>query len=245
MKKTTIYLISICCLFCVKMGAQNLQQRIDSAFYHFNQSQSMEEINRIVNELGRTPGKQALLSYWKAYAKYKQTLAYNELHSKEKSCKKECAKILSQAITLLESNPHKTSDDYALMSIIRNVSISFCPRLKIPFLSNAAKSDAQAAIDMDKENIRAHIAAGVQDYYTPAMYGGGRRYEDCFLKALELPDKQDRNPHSPSWGREEAYVYLVVHYYRKGEKDKAKDLLDEGLSFYPKEPRLIHLASQM
>ena len=248
MKKLSYVTLGFCLLFAsahLKVNANNYQQRIDTAFHQFIKFTSMEEIDRIVQELENVPSKSRLHVYWGAYAKYKQALAYSELHKEEKSCKKTCAKILSSALKQLETNSHKSSEDYALMSVIKNLSISFSPALKIPFLSNSAKSDAQSAIAADPENIRAYIAAGVQDYYTPEMYGGGKQYEDYFLKALKLPDKKTQNPYEPSWGREEAYIYLVIHYYRQGDKEKAKQLLKEGISICPKEPRLHHLSTQM
>lgn len=248
MKRLSYFSLALCFFYLsahLTLSADNYQQRIDTAFYQFTKFTSMEEIDRIVQELDKIPNKNRLHIYWGAYAKYKQALAYSELHKEEKSCRKACANILSNALKALEKNPHKSSEDYALMSVIKNLSISFSPGLKIPFLSNSSRSDAQAAISADPENIRAYIAAGVQDYYTPEMYGGGKLYEDYFLKALNLPDKKTQNPYEPSWGREEAYIYLVIHYYRLGEKEKAKKLLAEGISVCPNEPRLHHLATQM
>lgn len=205
----------------------------------------METLNRIVSELESSSQNQAILVYWKAYAKYKQALAYQALHEKEKSCRKTCAKILAEGIQALENKAHKSSEDYALLSIMRNLSIRYAAALKIPIINRAAKEDAQMAIKADDENIRAYVAAGVQDYFTPALYGGGSKYEQYFLQALDLPDQSVNNPYQPSWGREDAYFYLIIHFYNRGDCNKAKDLLTQALERYPQDSRLLDLAAQM
>lgn len=245
MKKLIICLIGCCYLLCPKVAAKNYQSDIDMALQSISHSKSMETLNRIVEELEKASQDQVLLLYWKAYAKYKQALAYQALHEKEKTCRKVCAEILAEGIQALESKTHKNSEDYALLSIMRNLSISYSAALKIPMLSNAAKKDAQAAIKANDKNIRAYVAAGIQDYFTPALYGGGSKYEAYFLQALDLPDQKLNNPYQPSWGREDAYFYLVIHYYNRGECNKAKELLTQALALYPDESRLLDLASQM
>ncbi len=244
MKKTIICFICCCCLLS-PLTARNYQQEIDLALHAITQSKSMETLNRLVQELETSAKDQDLLVYWKAYAKYKQALAYQALHEKEKDCRKQCAKMLSEGIRALEEKKHKYSEDYALLSIMRNLSIRYNATLKIPIISQAAKSDAQAAIKADSENLRAYVAAGVQDYFTPALYGGGSAYEQYFLQALALPDQTQENPYQPSWGREDAYFYLIIHYYNQGLCNKAKDLLVEALAIYPQESRLLDLADQM
>lgn len=233
------------CLCAITASAQQYQQSIDSALQHVNESKSMEELDKIVEQLRQAPQHQHLLVYWKAYALYKQALAYQALHQEEKSCQKHCAKILSEAIQSLEALSNKNSEDYALLAVLRNLSISYCAKLKIPFISTEAKNNATMAIQTGENNVRAYVAAGILDYFTPSTYGGGQAYEQHFLKALSLEDQQEANPYLPTWGKEEAYFYLIIHYYNRAEFDTAIRLMKEALEAYPQESRLLDLAQQM
>ncbi len=245
MKKTMSCILSFCCLLSINLSAQDYQKNIDNALVEITQNKSMEKINAIVSELEQAPQNQGLIVYWKAYAKYKQVIAYQDLYGNDKATKKLCAKILAEATKDLEALPQKNSDDYALLSVIKNLSVSYAPTLKIPGLSTAAKKDAQLAIKADTANIRAYVAAGIQDYYTPALYGGGSKFESYFQKALSLPDQTQDNPYLPSWGREDAYVYLFLHYYKQTQYDKAVAYIVEALEYYPQSPRLLNLSSQL
>jgi tetratricopeptide (TPR) repeat protein len=105
-------------------------------------------------------------------------------------------------------------------------------------VSGEAKKYAQTAIDMDPQNLRAYLAMGIRDYYTPAVYGGKTRFEELFLKAISLQDTYSDNPNDPTWGKNDAYYYLLDYYCSKN-MEKARLLFDEALKLYPDDPRIL------
>lgn len=220
------------------LQATSLQSRIDSAFIHYFKNGRMEEIDKIIRSLNlenQSAGNR-YLNYWTAYARYKKSLTAQSNPSDE--FQKVARMELNEALRCLDKIKNKTSEDYALLSILKNYSVAFASSLKIPFLSGEAKKYAQKALDLDPKNLRAYLALGIRDYYTPAMYGGKTRFEEYFLKALSLQDKYSENPNDPSWGKNEVYYYLLEYYHRSDTESTAL-LLQKALEEYPNDPRIL------
>lgn len=176
-------------------------------------------------------------NYWLAFAKYRKSLAVIQLFANDKAQKKEGGKVLSEAIRLLEKEKNKSSEDYALLAMLKNLAINYASGVKIPFLSNEAKKYAQLAIDLDDCNPRGYLARGLNDYFTPVMYGGGKLFEADFLRVISLEPSKGGHPYEPNWGRDEAYYYLCI-YYKKTRPESVIDLLRQGLNEFPDDRRL-------
>ena len=72
---------------------------------------------------------------------------------------------------------------------------------------------------------------GIQDMHTPEMYGGQRKTESYFQRAIALFSKTSKD--SPvSWGYEDTYQLLVSFYLKKGEKEKAKETANKGATLF-------------
>jgi tetratricopeptide (TPR) repeat protein len=220
------------------LQAQNLQTEIDSAFIHYFKTGRMEEIDRIINalHLENKSSNNRYLNYWTAYGRYKKSLCAQSNPAEE--FQKTARIELSEALKCLNKIKNKESEDYALLAILKNYSVAFVANVKIPFVSGEAKKYAQKAIDMDPQNLRAYLALGIRDYYTPAVYGGKTQFEELFLKAISLRDKYGNNPNDPSWGKNDAYYYLLDHYCRK-DMEKARHLFSEAIELYPDDPRIL------
>ncbi len=91
---------------------------------------------------------------------------------------------------------------------------------------------------MDPQNLRAYLALGIRDYYTPVVYGGKNRFEELFLKAISLQDNYSENPNDPSWGKNDAYYYLL-DYYCRNDMEKARLLFAEALKLFPYDNRIL------
>ena len=187
------------------LQARNLQTEIDSAFIHYFKTGRMEEIDRIIKALPleNKSSNNRYINYWTAYARYKKSLCAQSNPAEE--FQKTARIELSEALHSLNKIKNKESEDYALLSILKNYSVAFAAAIKIPFVSGEAKKYAQTAIDMDPQNLRAYLAMGIRDYYTPAVYGGKTRFEELFLKAISLQDTYSDNPNDPTWGKNDAY----------------------------------------
>ncbi len=220
------------------LQARCLQTEIDTAFIHYFKTGRMEEIDQIINalHLENKNSNNRYLNYWTAYGRYKKSLCAqsNPADEFQKTARIE----LSEALHCLNRIKNKESEDYALLSILKNYSVAFIATIKIPFVSGEAKKYAQKAIDMDPKNLRAYLALGIRDFYTPSVYGGKTQFEGLFLKAISLRDKYSDNPNDPSWGKNDAYYYLLDHYCRK-DMEKARLLFAEAMKLYPNDPRIL------
>lgn len=220
-------------------AATSYAHKIDSALNITFNTFDMEPINQIINELESLENAKnnRYIAYWTAYAQYKKSIVIIETKQDSEEALKEGKKELAAAFRLLEGIKHKTSEEYALMAAIKNYSIAFASPLQIPFISGEAKRLGQTAIEMDDKNLRAYLVAGIRDYFTPSRYGGGGKFEELFLKAIQLENRYSQNPNDPDWGKNEAYYYLIQHYFRN-DSDKAKALYLEAIRLYPDDNRL-------
>ncbi len=149
-----IFVLSLC--FHVNLvSAQYFQHRIDSNINTLR----IDSIGKIIRELSNynPNGNNRYLSYWEAYAHYKCAVLSSILKKKE-----DAGKFTEKAIELLESIKGKTTEDYALLGMLKNYQINFSGWLATIKLSNQAKSMAQKAIELDGDNLRAYLETGAQ-----------------------------------------------------------------------------------
>ena len=81
-----------------------------------------------------TKGNNRYLSYWEAYAYYKCAILSRVLKKEE-----DAEKFTEKAIEILESTKGKTTEDYALLGMLKNYQINFSGWLATIKLSNQAK----------------------------------------------------------------------------------------------------------
>lgn len=177
----------------------------------------------------RTPNP--TLSYWEA-------LAYYHLYFRAGQDKQRAEAALEKGIELLDDLPGKTAEHYALLSLLQGLNLEFASFLTIAFKASTVKENAEKALALAPDNLRAHYARGINDFYTPKQYGGGKVAVAHFLKAISLPDKPDPNPYAPSWGKAEAYWYLAQAYKAEGNLDLTRKYATEGLARYPNHVQL-------
>lgn len=170
------------------------------------------------------------LNYWEAYAQYRLYFEFNQENSGEKQ---QAEKAVAAGLKLIDEVKNKTADHYALLSLLGGLELNFTNVLMLPFRAAKVGKNAETAIEKDPTNPRGYVALGIYDYYTPKMYGGMKVVETNLKKALTLKEKNDPNPYSPTWGKPEAYLYLVKFYRHAKQMDSARKYLNEGLAHYP------------
>lgn len=216
--KTLIQTILIFILFSTTLLAQTPQQNIDNALGQSFQKQK----NLLVNLIGKQPN-----NYWNAYASFMASIV--EMGSKNND---QANVYIQKAITFLEEDEERDSESYALEGSILGFSISVNPS-KTMSLANKSTSRYKKAIKLDKENPRAYLGLGENDFHTPVKYGGGKVAEKYLLKAIACENKATEENLLPSWGKERAYSLLVQFYKREGKMDAAKKYCKEGLEAFP------------
>ncbi len=219
------------------VSAQDFQHRIDSNI----KTLQLDSIRNIIIELKshNTKGINRYLLYWEAYANYKCAILCNILKQK-----KDSEKFIQKAIEQLESIKEKTTEDYALLGMLKNYQINFAGWLTTIKLSNQAKTMAQKAIDINANNLRAYLVLGINNYYTPEMYGGKSKCEEYFKKAISLKNQTSGNMYDPTWGKDDAYYFLLMFYKNRKQEGDLKEfeqIKKDALNMFPSDRRFNRL----
>ena len=219
----------------------NIQTKIIDAFVVAVDTKKTSELLVIQEQLKslHQEKKQNLILYWQAYSH-----SFSSLYYLIQQDKKQAEKEIDKGIEILENIENKNSEDYALLGNMQNFSIPF-KGMKVIFISQKVKENGNKAIELDTTNLRAYYVLGANDFYTPKMYGGGKKAEEYFKKAISLPDQKMKNPYLPSWGKDDAYEYLIRFYIQEKRWEDAKKYFQEAGKLYPNSYNINKLANSL
>ncbi|MEM9722741.1 MAG: hypothetical protein AAGA10_25975 [Bacteroidota bacterium] len=179
------------------------------------------------------------LVYWEGYGHYYEGIYFMEMDQKSAGIE-----TLKQGIELVESQEKMNAEDHVLAGTLMSLQMGLSPG-SIMTLSSKSNKHFQQALKLAPNNLRAYLALGRSDYYKPKMFGGGKKVEEYFKKALSLEDSYSDDPYAPSWGRVDTYAMLVQYYAREERGDEAKVYCKKGLALFPSDPRLNELDSKL
>lgn len=207
---------------------EGIQNRIDEAFGASFYA-GTDELENIIQDLetAQQNSDNLYLTYWKAYTQYYLTIFYLKGGDNE-----QVNTFLEAGMESLESLENLDSEGYALLGSLYSLSINMHPS-KAANLSAKAKKQYDKAIELDENNLRAYMSIGKSDFYKPVQYGGGKIVEENLLKALTLEDTYSDLPYAPTWGRNQAYAYLVEFYIREDRLQDANLYCQQGLQKFP------------
>lgn len=208
----------------------DIQEKIIDAFMSSFADQNDSKITSIIEDLSSSyeSNKNSLFLYWKGYALY-----YNSIFYLKNSNKTNSKTTLMNGIKALKLIKKKSSEDYALLSMLESFSCQFLVFPEVIKASKDATTYIERAIDLDENNLRAYYVLANNDYYTPENYGGSKNVEKYALKAISLPAQKVDNPYLPSWGRQESYELLTNYYIKQKDIENAKKYVKLGLIEYP------------
>lgn len=239
--KKALLLLALLFGLSVPMSAQsappNVLTHIQNRLAH---TVPLDSLLTLESELGKvriaTPN--AYLSYWQAYVNYRLTYAYGK-------DRKSADKAADKGVSLLEGIKTKSSEHYALLSLLQGVLLESASPVTVAFKATSVASSARKAIELDSNNLRAYLAMAVYDFYTPKLYGGGKLVEENLKKAIALSTKSDANAYAPDWGQPTAYWYLAKFYQNDNKLDLAKQYATAGMSKYPMSRSLQELSKNL
>ncbi|MCY1633347.1 tetratricopeptide repeat protein [Marinifilum sp. D737] len=219
---------------------ENIQNKIYTAFMNSFEEGNTNDLMEIENELIKIKTNDQITSYWIAYSKYYESIFYLKMRNK-----KSAKKVINEAIEIVELIDNKNSESYALLANLYSFSTQFADGMLIGTISQKVKNNAEKAIKLDEENLRAWYVLGSNDFYTPEIYGGGKKCEELLLKSISLNEQKIKNSYMPSWGKNDAFSLLVAYYIRKEDYPKAIEYLDKALILYPNDYMLNQYAKQL
>ncbi|TGE21372.1 hypothetical protein E5K00_13870 [Hymenobacter aquaticus] len=186
----------------------------------------------------RTPAASSYLNYWQAYAYYH---LYFRVHASQPA---QAESYLQSGIAALEAVAAPNSEHLALLSLLQGLNLEYSTFVLLPVRAGIAQRNAEKALALHARNLRACYALAIHDYYTPKIYGGGQLAQRYFRRAVALPDKSDRNPYAPDWGKADAYWYLARTFAAAGQPDSVRHYAQQGALRYPWHQGLVNLAKK-
>lgn len=221
---------------------EQIQSKIYQAFVNSLMNKTNESMETIRQDLEQIHKKnpQNLIQYWRAYEAYYQSIFHSV--QKDKAASEAHA---DRGISYLKNMKNKNTEDYALLALLQSFSIQFKSGIGAGMLSSKVKKNANKAKELDPSNPRAYFVLGSNDYYTPEMYGGGKKAEEYLLKAISLPAQATPNKYLPSWGIEESYEMLIKYYMKHEKWDSAKKHFASAKEKFPSSYNINALASNL
>ena len=219
-----------------------IQAKIETAFDQSFATQQ-NKMAPIIQQLGdaeqHTEGANTWIPYWQAFGHY-----YEGLYFMNTQQKADGIAALEKGIDLLESQEELNSEEHVMVGTLMGLLMGLAPG-KVMTLSAKSGKHLQKAVKKDAQNMRAYMALGKSDYYTPKMFGGGKKVEEYLLKALSMEDQHLDDSQAPTWGRSEAYMHLVQFYQREDRTDEAKLYVKKALKEYPDDYSLNKLDKEL
>ncbi len=203
----------------------------DSLYVLFNQINSANAISQTSDEFYK---------YCKSFCLLHISLSQIKFEQDE-----EADATIMQALDLLNGIDEKNSEIYSLLAILQGMSINYRSAMTLTVAAEKCKMYAKRAIELNNKNPRAHLSLGIYDFFTPAVYQGGKIAESCFLKSIELNQTNTENIEClPKWGKDLSYRY-IIRYYLKNKKPKlVKKYLKEALSHFPKDTFFLKIQNE-
>ncbi len=192
--------------FSVKDSAQNSElTAIREEIYKAQKSDDLAKLKQSLVLLEKNKTHESL--YWQSYVNYQLSLKIF------KTNRDESQKLIEKAQGILKNMDAKSSEDLALASMINGFSINFASFYEVASIANETKQLANQAIKLDSTNMRAYLALGINDFYTPEMFGGMKSSEELFKKSIAFAKYSENQ--SINWGKDLAQDFLNKYYEKK------------------------------
>ncbi|MFB0516562.1 MAG: hypothetical protein ACETWG_08155 [Candidatus Neomarinimicrobiota bacterium] len=206
------------------------KDKIEAAVSGWDQGRMLEA--RAYFERVLAMGEQEwLLNYYIAYCDYRLCN-----HAFSINDKKAAGRFVNDGLKRLKSSTMENpefGDAFALMSSLYGFKISLRPWTGFFYGPKAGQLIA-TALALAPDNPRVYLIQGTSQYYTPAVFGGGKELAKAsFEKATMLFAREDVYPIMPAWGHCESYGWLGLTELDLGDSTSAKRHFDKALEIDP------------
>jgi len=214
-----------CCLllgFTTLADAEVSQAVVDSISAAVSQG-SVDDLTTIRNQV--SAGDDAESIYLRAYFDWRIAGLLDDSQKKQrKAILKDARRELSRA---LENNP-EDAEVLALRGSVIGQSITGA--FSGMRLGPKASRDLDNAFELAPANPRVALLRGINFYFTPAAFGGGKdKAESEFARARALFADADSDSGWPDWGQVDVLAWLGQMLAEQGKSEEAAAIYDEAL----------------
>jgi hypothetical protein len=207
MKK--ILLAAGVCFFTLQSHAQDFKKVLTNTFLAFDTTRDFSVKTQQSNKLSLIAKKYSnewTAHYYDAYAKTQ--LSYMEKEdAKRDAYLDEGEKELSEAVSILGKNNDET---YVLAAMIAGARLAVKPQVRWQKYGKLFNENLEKAKELNAENPRIYYQKGMNVFFTPKMWGGGKKAALPYLeKAAGLYEKEHPTDITTiSWGKEANAYFL-------------------------------------
>jgi hypothetical protein len=213
--KRYILLIAAIAFTYLQTNAQEMNEPLKKTFLAFDTTMDyatkVEQSNKL-NMIAKKWNDEWASHYYNAYSKAQ--LSYMEKEEKKREAYlDEAEKELDEAISILGKENDET---YVLAAMISNARMAIDPRNRWQKYGKIYEENLTKAKEINAENPRIYYLQGTSKFFTPKMFGGGKKAAlPYFEKAAPLfAQESDADMKDPFWGRR-ANDYFILQC--KGE----------------------------
>lgn len=206
-----IMLMGATLLLSASAMAQNFTEVLSKTFMAYDttqvQAKKLEASNKL-NLIAKKFETEWLAPYYAAYGKV--GLTYNETDANKKDLWLDEADVyIAQAVSVLGKDNDET---YVLKAMIANARMGVDPKNRWQKYGKVFDENLEAAKALNADNPRIYMLRGISKYFTPAMFGGGKKAAmPYFEKAKGLfAARTDKDISKPYWGEATNNYFIVM-----------------------------------
>ncbi len=167
--------------------------------------------------------------YDAALAQYRLAISYSNTNNIDEA-KAVLTKAMSQLETLVKEKPND-AEAWALLGLVYGTQAGFTPIKAAKYGPKAGNSIAKAKT-LAPNNPRVNLVAGINKYFTPAIFGGSK------ISAINALNNAIANyvgdeASGYHWGHAEAYVWRGLVQMELGEHQKALSDWQAAIAIQP------------
>ncbi len=209
--KKTILLAAMAISVATAQAQQDYKGVLERAFLAFDTTMDMNVKLEQSNKLALITKKwdnEWVTHYYLAYAKTQ--LAYNDKEpaAKREAYLDEAEKEKQDAVTLLKKENDET---YVLAAMIAHARMIIDPMNRWQKYGQLFQQNLESAKEANPDNPRMYYLQGVNKFYTPKQFGGGKKAAQPYLeKADGLYTKEaGKDISQPHWGKGKNAYFLA------------------------------------
>ncbi|HYG53082.1 MAG TPA: hypothetical protein VD905_19420 [Flavobacteriales bacterium] len=190
-------------------GAQNMEEHLAKGCGQLDTAKTFESVMKASNtlEMGAMKwGKEYITNYYAAYSKAVVSFYEPDLKKKDLTLDK-----ADQYFEKAKAISPESDETYVLAAMLAQARMSVDGANRWQKYGKIFEENLEKAKAINPENPRIYYLKGTSIFYTPKMFGGGKKNaKPYFEKAKELFSKQDSTSVlKPIWGNNQTAYFIA------------------------------------